>query len=88
MKIGHSIEKASKTLTLVNTDGWSWRNFSFKLTRGGHRMVDFDRSKKRILLETFPSIESIFNKTDGAGISFGDRDYQYKVLKVEGLVHK
>lgn len=51
-------------------------------------MVDFERGRNRILLETFPSIESIFTKTDGAGNSFGDRDYQYKVLKVEGLVHK
>jgi len=88
MKIGHQIESVSKTLTLVNTDGWSWRNLSFKLTRGGHRMLDYDRGKKRMLLETFPSIEGIFTKTDAAGTSFGDRDYQYKVVKVEGLVHK
>jgi hypothetical protein len=51
-------------------------------------MIDYDRAKKRMLLETFPSIEGIFTKTDAAGNSFGDRDYQYKVLKVEGLVHK
>lgn len=51
-------------------------------------MVDYDRAKKRMLLETFSSIEGIFTKKDAAGNLFGDRDYQYKAIKVEGLVHK
>ncbi len=85
VELGHTIKDTGRSLHMNNSEGWSWRNYCFKLTRGGHYLVDFSNTKQKLLIENFSSIESIFSKFDGSGNRFGDRDYLYRTIKIDGL---
>ena len=62
-----------------------WSKKTFKLSKGGRCLVDFDPVKKELLIESFLCIEDLFEKKDKDGNLFGSVGFKYRLLKVQGL---
>jgi hypothetical protein len=58
---------------------------SFKISKGGRCLVDFNIKDKTLLIETFSAIEEIFDKVDKEGTLFGSADYHYKLITIDEL---
>jgi hypothetical protein len=87
VEIGSQVRDSGRTLYLdYGGNGWRWSMRSFKISKGGRCLVDFDITEKKLLIETFSGIDEIFDKVDKEGTLFGSADYHYKLIKIEGLL--